>query len=399
MQENKVLKFDIIMFCMSEWQDWYKKGVVNRNWHVLNQLLNKASVGKILAVDFLPYTKKRALRSYLENQLFGVGGRIIKRYFTSQLRQIADNFFVYSQVDSAFRKEAKVYQKIENVLKWLGFQNLILWSYFPMFCGYFDAFDAKLKVFDAVDNWIEHPNFKNYRRRLQENYNMIDQKADLIFTVSRDLVQLFPNNKCVHWVPNGVDVEHFSSTLRTLSSEREVQNLELLDIPHPIIGYAGIIQDRVDLKLIKYLAEQNPDKSVVLVGMIWPEANIELIENMKNVYLLGHKPYQELPKYIQQFDVAIIPHKINEFTRSMNPLKLYEYLACGKPVVTTPIAGVEKFEGLIEIVSTYKEFNQGIQKMLARDNEIQRVQRVNAAKQHSWKSKVNQMFSYINQVI
>lgn len=389
-------KFDIIVFCMSSWQEWYKKGIVNRNYHILNNLLKKPSIDKVLAIDFLPYTKKRALRSYFENQLFSVGGKILKKDFTSTLRQLADNFFIYSTIDSVF-SEARLYRKLKKIISLLSFRNIILWSYFPMFVGYFDNINSRLKVFDAVDNWIEHPNFKDYRKRLQKNYNFIGQKADVIFTVSKKLARLFPNNKNVHWVPNGVDVKHFSSSKPKTSSQAKSrdQNSKLAGIPRPIIGYVGIIQSRVDMDLIKYLATQNPDKSVVLVGMVWPDAKIDIIRGLKNVYLLGHKPYQELPQFINQFDVCIIPHKINEFTYSMNPLKLYEYLACGKPVVTTPVAGIEEFKDLVRVASSKEEFNQQIKKALAENSIKEHACRVKAAQKHSWQSRLNRMLKII----
>jgi glycosyltransferase involved in cell wall biosynthesis len=384
-------KFNIIMFCMSSWQEWHAKGIVNRNYYILNNLLKSPYVDNILAVDFLPYTKKRALRSYFEGR-FGLGGKVIKKDFTSVLRQIADNFFSYSTVDSAIFGEGKIYQKIKKITSLLDFKNVILWSYFPMFVGYFNNIAAKLKIFDTVDNWVEHPNFKNYKERLQKNYNFIDQKADIIFTVSKDLVKLFPNNKNVHWIPNGVDVEHF------VGYKLQAISYKLEGILHPIIGYAGIIQNRVDLELIKYIAEKNPDKSIVLLGMVWPDANVEQIKGIKNIYLLGHKSYQELPKYIHQFDVAIIPHKINQFTRSMNPLKLYEYLTCGKPVVTTPIAGIDEFRDLVEVAETKEEFNQKMKKALAEDDLGKRERRIHAVKKYSWESRVEEMMGYISKI-
>lgn len=385
-------KFDIIMFCMSSWQEWQKKGIVNRNYHILNNLVRQLLVGKILVCDFLPYTKKRALRSYFEDQLLSTGGKILKRDFTSILRQVADNFFTYSTIDSAIFSETRVYQKIKKITSLLSFQNIILWSYFPMFVGYFDL-DSKLKIFDAVDNWIEHENFKNYKKRLQENYKIIDKKADLIFTVSKDLFKLFPNNKGVHWIPNGVDVDKFNPAKS--GAKFKIKDKKFKDIQGPIIGYVGIIQNRVDMDLIKYLATQNSDKSIVLIGMVWPDANVDIIRGLKNVYLLGHKSYQELPGFIHQFDVAIIPHKINKFTRSMNPLKLYEYLACGKPVVTTPISGIEKFASLVEVGKTHEEFNQKIKKMLAEDNFEKHSQRIAAVKKYSWESRVDKMLRLI----
>lgn len=386
-------KFDIIMFNMSEWQDWYKKGIVNRNYHVLHNLLKHPKVNQVLAIDFLPYTKKRALKSYIKNQRMSVGGKTLKKDLTSKLTQLANNFFVYSTVDSIFSEE-KVYSKIKRLIQYLDLQNIILWSYFPMFVGYFDKFNSKIKIFDAVDNWIEHPSFSEYKIRLEKNYKIIEEKADFIFTVSKELTKLFSKNKNTHWIPNGVDVEYFQQS--TIDDQQSAADSTLKQISKPIIGYVGIIQNRVDIPLIKYLAEKSKDKSIVLIGPTWKELKSE-ISNLKsqNIYFLGHKPYKEVPAYIQQFDVAIIPHIVNKFTNSMNPLKLYEYLACGKPIVTTPVIGTEEFKNLIEIAQNKEEFDEKIKKVLMEDQKELAEKRIEAVRKYSWKNKVNKMMSYI----
>jgi len=379
-------KFDVVMFSMSDWNDWNKRGVVNRNYHILNQLLKNDKIGKILHVDFMPYTKKRAIRSYFENQILNSGHKIIKRDPASIFKKVSEKLYTYSTIDSIFSEE-KVYNKLNKIIDNLKLKNIVLWSYFPMFTGYFDRIKSEIKIFDTVDNWIEHNNFQSYKERLRKNYNIIDKKADVIFTVSEDLVKLFPTNKNVHWIPNGVDVNFFQNTRYKI--------LDTKKIPHPIIGYVGIIQNRIDMDLIEYLAKNNPDKSVVLIGTIWPDADIKKIKNIKNIYLLGHKSYQELPSYIHQFDIAIIPHKINKFTKSMNPLKLYEYLACGKPIVTTPIAGIENFKDLISIASNEEEFNDKIQEALQNNNKKMIIKRSESVKKYSWESRFEKMFNFI----
>jgi glycosyltransferase involved in cell wall biosynthesis len=179
------------------------------------------------------------------------------------------------------------------------------------------------------------------------------------------------------------------------------------EIPHPIIGYIGTIQSRVDINLLEYLAQKNPDKSLVLIGPIWPEflkkirrPAIEIrLKKYKNVYFLGRKSYQESPKYIHQFDVAIIPHKLDEFIKYTHSLKLLEYLACGKPVVTTPASGAEKFSHLIYIAQDYRDFNEKIQKALTENNpELVRL-RLEAARENSWSLRFEKMMELILQML
>lgn len=387
-------KYDVVMFSMSDWQDWNKKGIVNRNYHILNQLLKNDKIGKILSIDFLPYTKKRALRSYFENQIFSTGDQIVKRSPTSVLKKVSEKLYTYSTIDSIF-SEKKVYNKLNRVISDLKLENIILWSYFPMFAGYFDKIKSKIKIFDTVDNWTEHPNFKNYKKRLKTNYNLIDQKADLIFTVAEDLIKLYPNNKNVHWIPNGVDVEKFIN----YDSEFRIKDQNSQIIKKPIIGYVGIIQDRIDIELIEHISNENEDKSIVLIGDVWPDANIDKIKNKKNIHFIDRVKYEELPNYLNNFHVAIIPHKINEFTKSMNPLKLYEYLACGKPVVTTPIAGIENFKDLISVASSKEEFNNKIKEALQKNNKDLEEKRIESVRDYSWKSRMDEMMDYVENII
>lgn len=378
------------MFSMSDEQDWHKRGIVNRNYHILNQLLKNDQIDKILSVNFLPYTKKRALRSFYENQIVD-RKKIIKSSLTFTLKQYSPKLFFYSTIDSALRDEKEVYKNLNKILLELNFNNIILWSYFPMFTGYFNNIKSDIKVFDTVDNWIEHHNFKDYKERLKKNYSIIDQKADLIFTVAKDLIKLFPTNKNVHWIPNGVDTEKFLNK----NSNFKIKDVNNQEIKKPIIGYVGTLQNRVDFELIKYLSHKNPHKSIVLIGPIWPDAKIDQIRNIKNIHLSGRKQYNEIPNYINQFDVSIIPHKINKFTKSMNPLKLYDYLACGKPVVTTPVAGIENFKGLIETASSKEEFNNKIQEILQKNNQDLEKKRIDSVKKYSWKSRLDEMLSLI----
>lgn len=392
---------EIIMFNMSSYSEW-EKGVVNRNYHIFKNLLNNKEVKRIIAVDFLPFSLKRAVRNFLENILRGPKGKIIYRDLTTKCTQINDKLFVFSTIDSYFSPQ-KIIEKLKLVLEKI-YQvehraSRIIWSYFPMFVDYFGQLNEDLTVFDAVDNWIEHPSYVKYKECLRKNYQVIAQKSDLIFTVSEALVDFFKKigrEKDVYWIPNAVDVEHFQQMTKIPK--------EMKRIPHPIIGYIGIIQNRIDIDLLEYLVQKNPDKSLVLVGPIWPEflkrirrpaVEIRRFKKYKNIYFLGRKSYQDSPNYIHQFDVAIIPHKLDEFIKYTFSLKLLEYLACGKPIVTTPASGVEKFSHLIYIAQNYRDFNEKIQKALAEDRPELVHLRIEAVRENSWQSRIEQMMSLI----
>lgn len=347
------IKFDILMFSMSSWYEWKVRGRANRNWHILSHLAKHPKVNKILSCDLLPHSFRKTISVFLKHKRF-IGGRTLKVSPVFRLTQIADNLYIYSAVDSYIKGEESTYSNLKKVLKFLDFKHTILWSYVPLFSGYFGKFGEEVSVFDAVDNWLWYPGYEAYRQRIEKNYNIIRKKADLIFTVSKELTHFFKSRDRVFWIPNGVDLETFSfSRLR-----REYSDIK--DIPKPIIGYTGHI-NRMDIKLVKFLVERNKDTSFVFIGPIWKtqEKEIKILEKYPNVYFLGEKPYYTIPDYIHYFDVCIVPHKLSRLTRFMDPIKIYEYLALGKPTVVTSIPHTLKGEsssGLLKTAKTKEEF-------------------------------------------
>jgi len=374
------------MFSMSAYAEW-QAGVQNRNFHVLQNLLKDERVEKIVTIDYLPHTWKRFFKNWRnlrkKNDLVKVRSGLFTRVY-----KVNDKLSVYASVLSKISPK-KFYQELSNYLKNQNFKDFLVWSYYPLAVRYFDELSAKLFIFDTVDNWSEHPSYLKQKNRLIENYKLIDQKADLIFTVSSDLQKLFDNTKKVYWIANGVDVKHYQK-------KYQIINRDIGDIPKPIIGYVGTIQDRLDQDLLEYLVKSNTDKSFVLVGPVWYSEIKARFGKFSNVYFLGRKSYDEVPMYIQQFNVGIIPHKTDRFIKSTNPMKMYEYLACQKPVVATAGGDIEIFKELVQITNDYSQFNDFIQKALAEDNDILRKKRLAKVKEHSWLKRVDEMLDLVN---
>jgi len=414
-------KLEIIMFNMSGYSEW-QKGIANRNYHLFRKLLENDAVGRIICVDFLPFTFKRAIRNYWQNIFKGEKGEVIFRDLTTRVIRIPHSqteVYVFSTIDSIF-SSAMVIKKINKVLsKIFQLSNYpttrlprVIWSCFPMFVDYFSAKGGSasggenllhdLTVFDAVDNWIEHPSFIKQKEKLNKNYQIIAGKSDLIFTVSENLLGFFKNfgrEKDIYWIANGVDVVHFMEKSTTKPED-------LKNIPRPIIGYVGIIQQRLDIDLLEYLAEKNPEKSFVLIGPLWPvyfqkirkpAIEIQRLKKYKNIYLLGQKNYLQTPDYIKNFDLAISPHRLNNFVKYTNSLKVLEYLACGQPVVSTPPSGVERFSHLVYIAQDYQDFNKKMEMALRENNEELKNQRISQMKNQDWSFKIEEMIKLIKE--
>ncbi|MFH1111641.1 MAG: glycosyltransferase [Patescibacteria group bacterium] len=409
MNKDSGNKIDIVMFNMSAYSEW-QQGYVNRNSHILHGLLADERVRKIVAIDYLPFTWKRALKIWLQDILHWPRGRKMAGNIFSRLTALTNGeisktvykvtddsdkidykLFVYSTILS-WRSENKALANLTKYLRKLNLKNTVLWSYLPTFSGYFDAFDAKLKVFDAVDNWLEHSAYQKIEDRLRLNYQTIRYKADLIFTTSKEMVRYFDRQRDIYYVPNGIRLEHFEQLPKLVGRD-------IAQLPRPIIGYVGIIQqDRIDLDLISYLAENNPRKSFVFIGPIWSNFKKQVADRLSkypNIYWLGHKHYNEVPSYINQFDVAFVPHLVNDFGKHTSLLKVLEYLACGKPVVATPTAGTEAFKQVINIAQTPEVFNQSMLEVLSDDSDKKIQMRKKIAAQNTWQNRVNFMLEQV----
>lgn len=386
---NSQQKINIVMFNMSSYSEW-DKGVQNRNYHILQTLLLDERVGKIIAIDYLPHTGRRFLRNLKENIIAHKGYRILEKTLLTKVLEVSDRLVIYSSVLSKI-SSAKFYFKLNQFLANLNFNDFIIWSYYPLEVGYFEKMPkAKLFVFDAVDHWAEHPSYRKFKNLLQKNYKIIDERADLIFIVAEELHHLFNHQEKVFWFPNGVDLKHYQQ-------EFNIINRDIGSLPRPIVGYSGIVQERFDTNLFEYLVKQNPDKSFVVIGPFWQKSIKKRLNNYPNIYFLGRKSYQEIPMYLQQFDVGLIPHKVDQFIQYTNPMKMYEYLACGKPVVATPVSGINQFKELVYSTDDYQQFNQYLNRALKEDSSALKEKRLGAVKEHSWLKRVDKMLELIKQ--
>jgi len=133
-----------------------------------------------------------------------------------------------------------------------------------------------------------------------------------------------------------------------------------------------------------------------LAGPVWKKAKTDRLKKMPNVHFLGPISYHDLPELYNYFDIGIIPHQITKFTKSMNPLKMYEYLACGLPVVTTPVAGTDQFRKFIKVAETRTDFIAALKHYLADPgDQVEKEKRRQAVRGHSWQNRLDRMFKII----
>ena len=249
-----------------------------------------------------------------------------------------------------------------------------------------------LFVFDAIDNWLHHPQNKPYFRMLKENYEYINQNADIIFTVSNELTKMFKNRDNVKWISNGVDKGYFEKS----TSHYNGNNIT--------IGYVGKIQERIDFNLVEKCLEKYKNDNFLFLGPILScNDNIKkLTAKYKNIKFSGDIHYNNLPDEMKKIDIAIIPHLVNDFTNSMSPLKLFEYLAAGKQVVTTPVAESSKFKDFVYVANNDEEFIDGIKLAKEKYKNIKGLDidiKKSISDENTWENKadniINEIVKYI----
>jgi len=218
----------------------------------------------------------------------------------------------------------------------------------------------------------------------------LSKEADFIIVVSEQLALNHQEYRDkVHVVPNGVDIVWINNYKKRMSL-----NSDIKAIKKPVIGFVGGIDDSVDLNLVKYLALERPDWSVVMIGAVSKNlrAKIQRASSMENLYFLGSKPFELIPAYIDNFDVCILPFKDNVRNRNRSAMKLYVYLALGKPIVSRPIADAEKFSCNILLAHEKVEFLRAIEKALTGDSVKARQARISMAETQSWEKRAEDIY-------
>jgi glycosyltransferase involved in cell wall biosynthesis len=271
-----------------------------------------------------------------------------------------------------------------------GLRRPIMWTFLPNVDRLVGRLGERMVIYHCVD---EYSAFSGVPREaiIRMERNLI-RRADLVITSAERLRdERLSVNPRTYFVSHGVDVDHFG---RALEPETQVPD-ELRGMSHPILGFFGLLADWVDVDLLREVAVARPDWSIVLVGKA--VTDLGPLRGLRNVHILGQKPYGALPGYCRGFDVGIIPFRMNELTVRANPLKLREYLAAGLPVVSTPLPEVARYDGLVHLATGVQPFLAAIELALATRSEGMRRRRVDAMRREGWEARVEEISVLINQ--
>jgi len=298
-----------------------------------------------------------------------------------QIENYNENLFVVTPHMKNNLSEQQITKRqkkfVDNLFTNMNIEKYFSWYYTPMALPFTNHLQPQLVVYDCMD---ELSAFKFAPPQLTILEKQLFKKADVVFTGGQSIFESKKNaHHNIYAFPSSIDKHHFGKA-RKIKEDPDDQK----HIPHPRFGFFGVIDERFDIELIDSVAKERPDWHFVLLGPI-VKIDAESLPKYNNVHYLGGKKYDELPNYIAGWDVAMVAFAMNESTRFISPTKTPEYLAAGKPVISTPIRDVVRPYGdnkLVHIVNNAEEF------IKAAEEEL------NKKRKSSWLKKVDDFLLY-----
>ncbi len=279
---------------------------------------------------------------------------------------------------------------VKRAARYLGFHNPVYWFVVPHATVALDDRRDTFVVYYCIDDYAAFPGVD--ATSMQAMDDALTRRANQLFVSSE---KLLPSKKELNPTathsPHGVDVELFG---KAQAAETEIP-AAIQDIQHPVIGYFGSISNWTDLELITYIADQKPEWTILLIGH--SSVDVSELQARKNIRLIPPQPYRTLPNWAKAFDATIIPYRMNRQILHASPLKLREYLATGKPVISTWTPDVEKFGDVVRIAREHPEFLEQIEKALGEETDQAKAFRLASVQDSSWENRVDAVIHRVNQ--
>ncbi len=277
---------------------------------------------------------------------------------------------------------------VRRAVRRLGMESPILWAYVPQAEALLGGLHPQLVVYHCVDDMAAQPGIDGPSFRAAET--RFAGRADLVLASAPKLAQrLSAISHNVLYVPNVADVELFAGALRDGPLDAG-----MAELPHPRIVFTGaVVTTKLDMDLLVVLARIRRDWSFALVGPVGPgdpRADVSALAAEPNIHLLGPRAYEQLPSVLRAADAGLIPYALNQLTDSIFPMKVYEYLAAGLPVVATPLPSLERVEE-VRSAPDAEGIAKLLDEVLAHDGPAARAARSRAAEAHSWERRIEEI--------
>ncbi|MGH7504541.1 MAG: glycosyltransferase [Longimicrobiales bacterium] len=285
---------------------------------------------------------------------------------------------------------------VRTLARALAFETPIAIALRPPAASLLAALRPAASIYYAVDEMTAFGDRSEQERRaVRAQEDAILGQVDLALAVSERLHRRFlevqPRS---YFLPNGADLEHFAPA----RLDRIDPHPAVAGLPRPRIGFVGQVDERLDQALLAAVARMRPGWQVVLAGRVKQGVDVARIEAKPNIHLIGYQDYQLLPAILREVDVCVVPYRSTELTESCNPLKVFEYLATGRPVVATPIEGLHWCRDVIGFADTAETFVQRIEEALAGTGE-NRAARLALAAANGWNARVDVLEQRMEQAL
>jgi len=385
----------ILCFSSQRWDD----GMWTNKQHIMSRLARDHDV---IHVNFGPRSLSRIVLDATKQKgpLSPIRPRAERRNGLTVLDFWAPNITKFLPHSSALRTLTDFDLRVELARRYMTkhrIESPIVWVYHPGYGPRPTSLPHSLVVYDCVDEYTAFPELRASREWMAERERKLCEAADVVFCTAPSLYETKKKfNPHTHLVHNVGDADHFK---RALDPTLEVPS-EIAGLPRPIIGFVGAVSDyKLNTDWILHLARQRPSWSIAIVGPVGlsdPSTDVSRLKAAPNVHLLGHRPYEVLPAYVKGFDVAVIPYRLNEYTRGVFPIKFFEFLASGRPVVISELPALREFYDTVLVASDADEFVERCQTALG-DTEAARRSRIELASRHTWSDRVRKLMAHVDE--
>ncbi len=382
-------RLDILYFGMTTWD-----GITGRAKQLATRL---GSVGRVCFVD--PITPS------LPGNLLRLARGQSTRPWRTRLEHVSDGLWVLTPhpalpwgYDLGFLNRANqglVSRLVRRTARQVGLEDPILWIEHPLETAQISSLDHRMVCYHCRDNyrafWSEVPRRQKLVERLEEQ---LLPRADVVVAASEALAELCGRaNPHIYAVPNAADFEHFAAGQGDRAPELD-------DNDHPLVGYLGTVSHWFDLDAIHWVAQRRPAWTFVIIG---PVENVDLTpyQGLANLHFMGAVPYARAPDLAAAFDVCLLPRRTSELTAHMDPIKVYEYLSLGKPVVASPMPQLERYADLIYLANDGTAFEACIEMALAEAHQpgatAKREARKALAQANTWDRRVEDILNALRE--
>jgi GT2 family glycosyltransferase/glycosyltransferase involved in cell wall biosynthesis len=275
-------------------------------------------------------------------------------------------------------------RQLRRALRTLGIERPLLWTQDPRAASLVDLLELDGVLYDLTDDWAAFEQNPARRTAAEARITALGRRARLVLACSRPLEEQARTwNVPLAYVPNAVEPAGLPET----------EPSELMKLPRPRLGYAGTLHDaRLDVELLAEAAQLRPDASFVLLGPdLLREESRATLRALPNVHFLGVRPRPRVRAYLEALDVCLVPHRVDDFTRSLDPLKLYEYLAAGRPVVSTPTGNAPELAEHVKVAATAAELVAAAEQAIAEDDPAAAERRRLAVAGATWEARAEQV--------